>query len=90
MVFLLVAAEFVVEKWFPWLVSQPLETASPSVVAELEVDQWPGKSIIQLQVATFSCAAAGFGPHSDALSEDRVELGLLCHLSRLCGHGVAT
>ena len=87
--FLPVAVEFVVEKRSPWLVSQLLVTASHSVVAELEVDQWPGKSVIQLQGATFPGAAAGFRPHSDALSEDRVELGLLCHSSRLCGHGAA-
>ena len=78
------------KKRSPWLVSQPLVTASHSVVAELEVDQWPGKSVIQLQVATFPCAAAGFGLNSDALSEDWVELGLLCHSSCLCGHGAAT
>ena len=77
------------EKRFPWLASQLLVTVFPSVVAELEVDQWSGKSAIQLQVATFPCTAAGFRSHSDALSEDRAELGLLCRLSCLCGHGVA-
>ena len=88
--FLPMAVKFVVEKRSPWLVSQLLLTASHSVVAELEVDQQPGKSVIQLQVATFPGTAAGSGLHSDALSEDRVELWMLCHSSRLCGHGAAT
>ena len=73
----------------PWVASQLLVTVFPSVVAELEVDQQSGESIIQLQATTFPCAAAGFGPHSDGLSEDRAEPGLLCRLSRLCGHGLA-
>ena len=77
------------EKRFPWLASQLLVTVFPSVVAELEVDQRSGKSAIQLQVATFPCAATGFGPHSDELSGVRAEPELLCHLSHLCGHGVA-
>ena len=89
MEFLPVAGEFEVEKRSPWLVSQLLVMASHPVVAELEVDQWPEKSVIQFQGAAFPGAAAGFGTHSNALSEGRVELGLLCHLSRLCGHGAA-
>ena len=64
-------------------------TVFTPVVAELEVDQWSGKSAIQLQVATFPCAAADFGPHSDGPSEDRAEPGLLCHSSHRCGHGEA-
>ena len=83
------AVKFAAERRLPGLVSQRLVTGFPSVVAELEVDQRSGKSAIQLQVATFPCAAVGFGPHSDALSEDRIEPGLLCHSSRRCGHGAA-
>ena len=77
------------ERQLPGSVSQLLLMGFLSVVAELEVDQRSGKSAIQLHVATFPCAAAGFGPHSDALSEDRVELELLCHSLHLCGHGAA-
>ena len=89
MVFPPVAAKFAAERRFPWLASQLLVTIFPSVVAELEVDQRSGENAIQLQATTFPCAAAGFGPHSDGLSEDRAEPGFLCHLSRLCGHRVA-
>ena len=66
------AVKFAAERRLPGSLSQFLVTGFPSVVAELEVDQRSGRSAIQLQVATFPCAAAGFGPHSDALSEDRV------------------
>ena len=84
-----VAARFEAERRFSWLASQLLVTVFPSVVTELEVDQRSVESAIQLQATTFPCAAAGFGPHSDGLPEDRAEPGLLCHLSHLCGHGVA-
>ena len=83
------AVKFEAERRFSWLVSQLLVMVFPSVVTELEVDQLSVESAIQLQATTFPCAAAFFGPHSDGLSEDRAEPGLLCHLSRLCGHGVA-
>ena len=84
-----VAAKFEAERRFPWLASQRLVSVFPSVAAELEVDQRSVESKIQLQATTFPFAAAGFGPHSDELSEGRAELGLRCHLSHLCGHGVA-
>ena len=74
-----VAAKFEAERRFPWLASQLLATVFPSVVTELEVDQRSVESAIQLQATTFPFAAAGFGPHSDGLSEGRAEPGLLCH-----------
>ena len=83
------AGEFEVEMRSPWLVSQPQVMASHPVVVEVEVDQWPVRSVIQFQGAAFPGAAVGFEPHSNALSEGRVELGMLCHSSRLCGHGAA-
>ena len=87
--FLPVAGEFGVETRSPWLASQPQVMASHPMVAELEVDQWSVRSAIQFQGAAFPGVTVGFGPHSYALSEGRVELGLLCHSSRLCGHGAA-
>ena len=84
-----VAANFEAERRFPWLVSQLLVTVFPSVVTELEVDQRSVESAIQLQATTFPFAAASFGLHSDGLSEDRAEPGLLCHSTHLCGHGVS-
>ena len=84
-----VAAKFEAERRFPWLASQLLATVFPSVVTELEEDQRPVESAIQLQATSFPFAAAGFGLHSDGLSEGRAEPGLLCHSSHLCGHGVA-
>ena len=84
------AVKVAAERRLPGSLSQFRVTGFPSVVAELEVDQRSGRSAIQLQVVTFPCGAAGFGPHSDALSEDRVALGLRCHSSRRCGRGAAT
>ena len=80
------AGEFEVKTRSPWLVSQPQVMAFHSGGAELEVDQGPVRNAIQLQGVVFPGAAVGFVPHSNALSEGQVELGLLCHSSRLCGH----
>ena len=71
-VFSPVAAKFEAERQFPWLASQLLVTVFP-------VDQRSVESAIQLQATTFPFAAAGFGPHSDRLSQGRAEPGLLCH-----------
>ena len=84
-----VAAKFEAERWFSWLASQLLVTVFPSVVNELEADQRSVESAIQLQATTFPFAAAGFGPHSDGLSEGRAKPGWRCHSSHLYGHGVA-
>ena len=80
--FLPVVGEFRVEMRASRLVREPQAMASYTVVAELELDQWPVR-------AAFLGAAVGSEPHSSVPSEGQVELAWLCHWSRLCGRRAA-